>query len=144
MAPESALSQVVLPPLVAPGGARSTLKEYRDRAERSYIVDTLRTLGLVASFAVALVFLTGMALNVSQSRLADAKLKARAHRIVRLQEEERAQVSRNLHDGISQLLVAAKLQIESAERTLDDQDCAKYLGRVERAVAELGGERRKD
>jgi two-component system, NarL family, sensor kinase len=90
----------------------------RERASQS-VVRTLRTLGLVASFAVALVFVTGMALNVRQSRLADAKLKAMAQRIVRLQEEERAQVSRNLHDGISQLLVAAKLQIESAERTLD-------------------------
>lgn len=90
----------------------------RERASQS-VVHTLRTLGLVAAFAVTLVFATGMALNVSQSRLADAKLKVMAQRIVRLQEEERAQVSRNLHDGISQLLVAAKLQIESAERTLD-------------------------
>jgi two-component system, NarL family, sensor kinase len=90
----------------------------RERASQS-VAHTLRTLGFVASFAVALVFLAGIALNVRQSRLADAKLKAMAQRIVRLQEEERAQVSRNLHDGISQLLVAAKLQIESAERTLD-------------------------
>ena len=31
-------------PAVTAGGARPTLKEYRDQAERSYIVDTLRTL----------------------------------------------------------------------------------------------------
>jgi two-component system NarL family sensor kinase len=44
-----------------------------------------------------------------------------AQRLVRLQEEERAHVSRNLHDGISQMLVAAKFQLESAERVLEAQ-----------------------
>jgi hypothetical protein len=34
--------------------------------------------------------------------------------------------------------------LQAADRTLNDQDCAKYLTRVERAVAELGGELRKD
>ena len=90
----------------------------RERASQS-VVHTLRTLGLVAAFAVGLVFAAGVALNATQSRLADGKLKAMAQRIVHLQEEERAQVSRNLHDGISQSLVAAKLQIEAADRALD-------------------------
>lgn len=93
-------------------------RSLRERATRS-VLHTLRTLGLVAAFAVALVFATGMALNTSQRRLADSKLKALAQRIVSLQEEERAHVSRNLHDGISQMLVAAKFQLESAERALD-------------------------
>jgi two-component system, NarL family, sensor kinase len=57
-------------------------------------------------------------LNTSQQRLADEKLKAMAQRIVLLQEEERAYVSRHLHDGVSQVLVAAKLQLESAARAL--------------------------
>lgn len=90
----------------------------RERSTSS-VVHTLRTLGLVAFFSVALVFLAGVAMNTSQQRLADAKLKAMAQRIVGLQEEERAYVSRNLHDGISQMLVAAKLQLESAQRVLD-------------------------
>ncbi|MEQ1894712.1 MAG: phenylalanine--tRNA ligase subunit beta, partial [Planctomycetota bacterium] len=34
--------------------------------------------------------------------------------------------------------------LQAADRTLSDQDCAKYLARVERAVAELGGELRKE
>jgi two-component system NarL family sensor kinase len=45
--------------------------------------------------------------------VADAKLKALAQRVVRSQEDERARLSRDLHDGISQLLVSVKLQIES-------------------------------
>ena len=32
------------PPLATPGGARATLREYRDAAERAYIVDVLKEL----------------------------------------------------------------------------------------------------
>ena len=45
--------------------------------------------------------------------MADAKLKALAQRVVESQEEERARLSRDLHDGISQWLVSIKLQIEA-------------------------------
>jgi two-component system NarL family sensor kinase len=57
--------------------------------------------------------LSGLALNVSEQRVADAKLKALTQRVVRSQEDERARLSRDLHDGISQWLVSIKLQIES-------------------------------
>jgi two-component system NarL family sensor kinase len=45
--------------------------------------------------------------------VADAKLKQLAQRVVESQEEERARLSRDLHDGISQWLVSIKLQIEA-------------------------------
>jgi two-component system NarL family sensor kinase len=92
-----------------------TARQVRERSTRS-VVRTLRTLGFVALLAVVLVFACGMALNTSQRRLADGKLKAMAQRIVHLQEEERAHVSRHLHDGVSQTLVAAKFHFESAQR----------------------------
>ncbi|MFC3374316.1 histidine kinase [Rugamonas sp. CCM 8940] len=44
--------------------------------------------------------------------MADAKLKALPQRVVESQEE-RARLSRDLHDGISQWLVSIKLQIEA-------------------------------
>ncbi|MFY0104157.1 histidine kinase, partial [Acinetobacter baumannii] len=53
-------------------------------------------------------------LNLSEHRVADAKLRQLAQRVVRSQEEERARLSRDLHDGISQWLVSIKLQIEAA------------------------------
>jgi two-component system NarL family sensor kinase len=56
---------------------------------------------------------SGLALNISESRVADAKLKALAQRVVESQEQERARLSRDLHDGISQWLVSIKLQIEA-------------------------------
>ena len=53
-------------------------------------------------------------LQLSEQRLADAKLKNLTARIVDIQEDERKRVSRELHDSISQLLVSAKYGIESA------------------------------
>ena len=60
-----------------------------------------------------LIALSGLALNITESRLAKSKLNALAQNIVRSQEEERARLSRDLHDGLSQLLVSIKLQVES-------------------------------
>lgn len=68
--------------------------------------------GIAAASALAIA-LSGLALNVSEHRVADAKLRVLAQRVVRSQEEERARLSRDLHDGISQWLVSIKLQIES-------------------------------
>ena len=39
--------------------------------------------------------------------------------------------------------LAYHVLLQAEDRTLNDQDCAKYLARVERALAELGGELRK-
>lgn len=71
----------------------------------------IAALAIVGALAVAG---CGLALNISELRVADAKLKALAQRVVESQEEERARLSRDLHDGISQWLVSIKLQIEAA------------------------------
>jgi two-component system NarL family sensor kinase len=68
--------------------------------------------GIAIAAAVA-VASSGLALNISELRVADAKLKVLAQRVVESQEEERARLSRDLHDGISQWLVSIKLQIEA-------------------------------
>jgi len=57
--------------------------------------------------------------NISEQRVADAKLRELAKRVVLSQEEERARVSRDLHDGVSQSLVSIKLQTEAAIIKLD-------------------------
>jgi two-component system, NarL family, sensor kinase len=73
---------------------------------------TLVGLGGVAVLAMLMVFGGGLALNISEQRVADRKLKALAHRVVTSQEDERARVSRELHDHICQLLVSIKYQFE--------------------------------
>jgi two-component system NarL family sensor kinase len=67
----------------------------------------------LAALSALVVGTSGLALNVSESRVADAKLKVLAQRVVDSQETERARLSRDLHDGISQWLVSIKLQIEA-------------------------------
>ena len=76
------------------------------------VSQTLLGLGVVAVVAVLAVFAGGLALNISEQRQADRKLKALAHRVVTSQEEERARVSRELHDHICQVLVSIKYQFE--------------------------------
>jgi len=58
--------------------------------------------------------------EIVERKLAQDRLKKLSHKIVRLQEEERRRVSRELHDGINQLLVSVKFKLEAFE--------AKYEG----------------
>ncbi|WDZ98359.1 cache domain-containing protein [Herbaspirillum sp. WKF16] len=76
--------------------------------------DTMRMIGIIALLAVAAVASLGLLFNLSEQRVADVKLRELAQRVVLSQEEERARVARDLHDGISQHLVSIKLQTEAA------------------------------
>ncbi len=69
---------------------------------------------LIASAALLLVAVGGLLLNLHEQRSADKKLRVMAHRVVSSQEEERTRVSRELHDGISQMLASAKFSLETA------------------------------
>ena len=101
------------------------------------ILKTMMAIAVVALVAVLFVFATGMTLNVSEHRLADKKLQRLTQRIVSLQEEERSRVSRELHDGISQVLVSIKFQFELASHVLENgQD--KGLGILRDATERLG------
>ena len=78
----------------------------------SSVRQTLIGLATVAMIAALAVFGGGLALNISEQRQADRKLKVMAFRVVTSQEEERSRVSRELHDHICQLLVSIKYQFE--------------------------------
>ncbi len=81
-----------------------------------------RTSYYIVAIAVAAlvgVFTTGMSLNLRERRLADAKLKQLTQRIIDAQEEERGRVARELHDGISQMLVGVRYALELARRKRD-------------------------
>lgn len=91
--------------------------EARIRRTSFYIV-------AIAVAAVIGVFVTGMALNLRERWLADAKLKELTQRIIDAQEEERSRVARELHDGISQMLVGVRYALELARRRLADNPAA--------------------
>jgi len=107
------------------------------------IRETLIGLAAVAVFASLAVFAGGMALNISEQRQADRKLKALAHRVVTSQEEERSRVSRELHDHICQLLVSIKYQFELVGHRLAHPGAApvvaidKEIGALSKAIGEV-------
>jgi two-component system NarL family sensor kinase len=84
-----------------------------DVQQSGNIHNTMLWIAAIAIAASVAVASSGLALNISELRVADAKLKVLAQRVVESQEEERARLSRDLHDGISQWLVSIKLQIEA-------------------------------
>ena len=85
----------------------------------SGIRTTMLAIAIVALIAVLLVFASGLTLNVSEHRLADRRQQQLTQRIITSQEEERSRLSRELHDGISQLLVSIKFKFELAGHELD-------------------------
>ncbi|MEL7215807.1 MAG: cache domain-containing protein [Pseudomonadota bacterium] len=62
---------------------------------------------------------SGLLVNLRERRLADNKLAVLTQRIVDTQEEERARVARELHDGISQLLVGVRFTLDLAARKIN-------------------------
>ncbi|MCP5086379.1 MAG: histidine kinase [Rhodobacteraceae bacterium] len=88
--------------------------------------------------ALTLVFLSGMFLNLRERRLADAKLKKLTQRVFDTQEEERGRVARELHDGISQILVGVRYALELAIRRLGSQD-GRALESVQKGRDGLNG-----
>jgi two-component system, NarL family, sensor kinase len=99
---------------------------------------TLRGLAGVAVLAVLAVFATGLALNISEQRQADRKIKELARRVVSSQEEERARVSRELHDHICQLLVSIKYQFELVAHRLMHPGQQPVTG-IDKEIAALAG-----
>jgi len=79
---------------------------------------TFGWIGVITLGALLLVFASGLALNIRERRLADAKLKALTERVLETQETERSRVARELHDSISQILVGIRYTLELARRRL--------------------------
>lgn len=85
-----------------------------DEEAGTNISTTLTWIAAIAAFSMALISAGGLTLNFTEHRAADAKLRLMARQVVQSQEDERAHLARELHDGTSQTLVSAKLLIESA------------------------------
>ncbi|AMM15768.1 histidine kinase [Burkholderia sp. PAMC 28687] len=84
------------------------------RQASSNIRHTLFLIGLVGALGMGFIGACGIAMNVTDHRSSDAQLKIMARQVVESQEAERVRLSRELHDGISQMLVSIKLLLESA------------------------------
>ena len=91
---------------------------------RSRIRETFLLIAIITLGAILCVFATGVAINLHETKLANTKLQALTQKIVSTQEEERGRIARELHDGISQILVSVKFTLERAKimlaRSYDD------------------------
>jgi len=92
----------------------------------------------IAIAALIIVFLSGLILNLRERALADAKLKELTQRVIDIQEEERGRVARELHDGISQILVGARYTFELARRYATKSD-PRANDSLDKGIASLGG-----
>ncbi|MDD9979091.1 MAG: cache domain-containing protein, partial [Boseongicola sp.] len=87
------------------------------RVQRTFLY-----IGAITATALLLVFITGLWINIRERSLADAALKRLTQRVIDTQEEERGRVARELHDGISQILVSVRYALDLAQRRLAKGD----------------------
>lgn len=95
----------------------SARADVEQRVQRTFLY-----IGGITLAALLVVFGTGMLINLRERRLADAKLKKLTQRVFDAQEEERGRVARELHDGISQILVGIRYALDNARRRLERGD----------------------
>ncbi|MBM1219156.1 cache domain-containing protein [Ponticoccus sp. SC2-23] len=106
--------------------------EVEARAQRTFLY-----IGVITFAALMMVFLPGLFLNIRERKLADAKLKALTQRVFDAQEEERGRVARELHDGISQILVGVKYTLDVTRRRVEQGD-VRALESLQRGIDSLG------
>jgi two-component system, NarL family, sensor kinase len=99
---------------------------------------TFLYIGAITLAALLLVFTSGMFINIRERRLADAKLKKLTQRVFDAQEEERGRVARELHDGISQILVGVRYALDNARRRLARGDEAGAALPLDKGIEALG------
>ncbi len=110
-----------------------------ERAEvEQRVQETFIYIGAITLAALLLVFTSGMFINIRERRLADAKLKKLTQRVFDAQEEERGRVARELHDGISQILVAVRYALDNARRRLARGEQDKAAPPLDKGIAALG------
>ncbi|MFK7753146.1 MAG: cache domain-containing protein [Sedimentitalea sp.] len=107
--------------------------EVQARVRRTFIYIGVITLG-----ALLIVFGSGLVLNIRERRLADAKLKRLTQRVFDAQEEERGRVARELHDGISQMLVGVRYALDNARRRLGRADFDGAEPALNKGIENLG------
>ncbi|WP_235869302.1 cache domain-containing protein [Veronia nyctiphanis] len=82
---------------------------------------------------IALIITVGIVVSISTTfhvnarELADKKLQALNRQIIDSQEEERTRVSRELHDGINQILVSVKYRLDNIADAKTDEERNEHI-----------------
>lgn len=88
---------------------------------KANIKSTFVVVALIAVPAVLVVFTTCMLLTFRERRMADSRLKELTQRVIDTQEEERARLARELHDGVSQNLLGVRYVMDLASRKVRNE-----------------------
>ncbi|EWH00172.1 cache domain-containing protein [Halomonas sp. BC04] len=83
--------------------------------EYHMVENARRTILLMAFVTVScllVIAVIGLAVNLSEARVANRRLVKMAQKTFSFLEKERRRISRELHDGINQLLVSARFKLE--------------------------------
>src|SRR6056297_1042454 len=115
----------------------ATVAKSREKVE-ARVERTFLYIGAAMLAALLFVFVSGLFINIRERRLADAKLKRLTQRVFDAQEEERSRVARELHDGISQILVGVRYALDTAKRRLAAGD-ARASENLDRGIEHLSG-----
>lgn len=78
-----------------------------------HIDKTQQIVLIVALGSIFILFVIGLIFTLRQKQRSDIKINELGQRIISLQEDERRHISRELHDGIVQMLVSIKYSIEA-------------------------------
>ena len=95
---------------------------------------TLLLTSMIAIAATLVIALIGFLINLSESKLATKKMRDLTHKTVNFQEDERRRVSRELHDGINQLLVSVNYKLDAAKSKLFKQKTDDSTQKIEEAI----------
>lgn len=112
---------------------------------RKNVEDTFERILLLLALTMLAIMLLVWWVNLHESRVADRHLRELVHNFIHLQVEERRRFAHELHDGINQLIGAAKFRIELAARQLTKGkgDYQESLGKAQKTLEECMGEVRR-
>jgi two-component system NarL family sensor kinase len=114
--------------MIGTGLYLDNLREVKSFIEKQTDQTIQRTSDRIVLIALASLFIVaagGLTLNIHEQRQANQKLRRMAQQVVESQEAERTRVARDLHDGVSQWLVATKFTFETARLQLQRGDVRK-------------------
>ncbi len=78
-----------------------------------HLNNTRQIILLVAISSIFFIFIFGIVVNLSHRKTAEAKISELGQKVIDVQEEKNRHVSRELHDGIIQILVSVKYSLEA-------------------------------
>ncbi|MEZ5453181.1 MAG: histidine kinase [Thiothrix sp.] len=117
-----------------------SLRQAKHNVQRAF-----RYILILLALTILAIMLLVWWVNLHESRLADRHLRELVHNFIRLQVEERRRFAHALHDGINQLIGAAKFRVELASRQLakGKGDYQDSLGKAQETLVECMGEVRR-